>query len=405
MSGPRAWTAPGSDLPPERPAPAAGGGPRSPAAGGEAPADGGNGGAPPVAVQSTARSAGDTPAGRADLLGGEIAFRPLGVTEILDGSIACIRRHLRVVLGLSLLITAIIQVCHSVGGYLLLGGRAAGEPASGPLVRSLGAQATPALLGLALSAYGTLLLAGLLAPVVSRTLFAQPVSLRLVWRDVRPAFARLLAGAAAVPAAALLVAALPLLPMALLLAGGGPLPAVVPAGLLGLPVALGVLVWLYVLWAPAVPIMVLERRPIPAALRRARRLSRKRWWDAGGTLLLALLITIFMGFLALRLPFLLAQLLLFGAEEGDGAPLGSLIVDTLGRIAGWSLVTPFDAGVIALLYVDRRMRREGFDLDVQTRLRPGVPGPDRLEEIWRPAAFPAVPAAGAPREGGPEQAG
>jgi hypothetical protein len=33
------------------------------------------------------------------------------------------------------------------------------------------------------------------------------------------------------------------------------------------------------------------------------------------------------------------------------------------------VVLPFDAGVIALLYMDRRMRREGLDLDLRTRGR------------------------------------
>src|SRR5690606_30519975 len=56
-------------------------------------------------------------------------------------------------------------------------------------------------------------------------------------------------------------------------------------------------------------------------------------------------------------------------SSGDGATMGALAVDTLGRIVSWSVVIPFDAGVIALVYMDRRMRREGFDLDLRTRGR------------------------------------
>ncbi|MBX6768221.1 MAG: hypothetical protein IRY90_13910, partial [Actinomadura rubrobrunea] len=93
-----------------------------------------------------------------------------------------------------------------------------------------------------------------------------------------------------------------------------------------------------------------------------------------GTLLLALMITVFMGLVALRLPFLFVQMAVFGDAEGSGASVGALAVDTLGRIVSWSVVLPFDAGVIALLYVDRRMRREGFDLDLRTRARPTVRG-------------------------------
>lgn len=105
------------------------------------------------------------------------------------------------------------------------------------------------------------------------------------------------------------------------------------------------------------------------ALRRAVTLSKRRWWRTFGALLLATLVTVFMGFFALRIPFLFVQLVFFGDSSGSGSTMGALAVDTLGRIVSWSVVIPFDAGVIALVYMDRRMRREGFDLDLRTRGR------------------------------------
>jgi Membrane domain of glycerophosphoryl diester phosphodiesterase len=411
MSGPQAWTAPDSAMPSEGPpqglsersgvgAPDHGKPAIDPD--GTAPAAG-EGGLAAVPAPEGGDGSGAGPAGggtpiadRAELLGGEIPFRPLGIAEILDASIACIRRNPRAVLGLSVLITGIIQVFNTVGGYLLLSDQAQEELAPEPLMRSVGAQFTLGLLSLLMSAYGTLLLAGFLGPVVSRTLFGQPASLRRVWRDTRPAFARLLCTAAVVLVLSILGAVLPLLPFVLLLAGDGPPVAGVLAAIVGFPVALVLMVWLYVLWVLALPAVVLERRTVVGALGRAYQLSRRGWWRTCGTLLLALLITIFMGFLALRIPFLFLQMLLF-ANDGNSALLGSLAVDTLGRIVSWSLITPFDAGVIALLYVDRRMRREGFDLDVQTRNRSGAAGdatgsvdPDHPLDVWRPVTFPPV---------------
>lgn len=366
MSGPEAWAAPGSALPTQEPAPAAG-----TAAAPDA--------APPIPD-------------RAELLGGDIAFRPLGISEMLDGAITCIRRSPRAVLGLSVAISGVIQVLNSLGAYYFIGDEAREELTPGPVVRSVGTQFTLGLIGLVMSAYGTLLLAGLLAPVLSRTLFGGSASLRQAWRDTRPQLARLIGIAAVVMIVSLLGLVLPVAPFVLLLASDAPPVLEVFAGLVGFPLGLALMVWLYVLLVLAVPAVVLERQTVPGALRRAYQLSRKRWWRTCGTLLLALLITIFMGFLALRIPFLVAQLIFFGDDPGGNALVGALAVDTLGRIVSWSLITPFDAGVIALLYIDRRMRREGFDLDVQTRtnerLAAGDDGPADPLGVWRPVDFP-----------------
>ncbi|REE98459.1 glycerophosphoryl diester phosphodiesterase family protein [Thermomonospora umbrina] len=356
------------------------------------------GAAHPASGAAGTAGAAEAAPDRAELLGGDIPFRPLGIAEILDGSIACIRRNPRAILGLSVLITGVIQVLNSVGGYLLLGDRAGDDLTPDPVMRSVGDQFALALLGLLVSAYGTLVLAGLLSPALSRTLFERPAPLRQVWRDTRPVFARLLGTAAVVLGVSLLGAVVPLLPFVLVLVTDGPPAVGVLAGLFGFPVGLALMVWLYVLWVLAVPAVVLERQTVRGALSRAFQLSRRRWWRTCGTLLLALLITIFMGFLALRIPFLVLQLVLFGDGTGEGPVLGALAVDTLGRIVSWSLITPFDAGVIALLYIDRRMRREGFDLDVMTRGRtagpdalPGAESADGLD-VWRPVDFPRAAA-------------
>ncbi|MBA9007887.1 MULTISPECIES: glycerophosphoryl diester phosphodiesterase membrane domain-containing protein [Thermomonospora] len=381
MSGPQHWTAPDSAVSSRPPAGGSGeGAPEHPA--------------PPGAVGNAAGGAVSAGSGGAEPVWppeGEIPFRPLGVAELLDGSITCIRRNPRPVLGLSVLITAIVQLLNSLGGYLVLSDAAQEELTPEPLMRTLGAQATLGALGMLMSAYGTLVLAGLLGPVVARTLVDRPVTLRQVWRDVRPAFGRLLVTAAVVLAIALLAAALPLLPFVALLATGGPAAVGVLAALAGFPVAIALMIWLYVLLVPALPAVVMERLTVAGALRRAWWLSRGRWWRSWGTLLLALIITVFMGFLALRLPFLVAQLILFGEDTTGGALLGSLAVDTLGRIVSWSLIIPFDAGVIALLYADRRMRREGFDLELHTRAPDGLDPADL--SAWRPVEFPAAPAA------------
>lgn len=329
---------------------------------------------------------------RDDDVDGVVPFRPMSISEMLDGAIAGIRRRPRATLGLSAVVSTVIQVTSSVAAYFFIGDRARGEVTPGVLLRSLGAQATLGIIGLVLSAYGILLMAGLMAPGLGRGLLGRPIGPGEVWRDVRPRLGRLVVTAGVVMAVSLLALILPAVPFFLLAAVDAHPALGVLAAILGFPLGIALMVWLYVLFVQAVPAVVMERQTVTGALGRARTLSKGRWLRTCGTLLLALVVTVFMGFFALRIPFLIAELVFFGTEPEGGAAAAALALDTVGRIVSWSVVLPFDAGVIALLYMDRRMRREGFDLDLRTRPR------DREEgfiDLWRPGPVAARPGTGA----------
>ncbi|NDU72475.1 hypothetical protein GWI34_07530 [Actinomadura sp. DSM 109109] len=344
-----------------------------------------------------------------------VPFRPMSISEMLDGAIAGIRRRPRAALGLSVAASTVIQVTSSIAAYFFIGNDARGEITPDVLMESLGAQLTLSLLGLVLSAFGILLLAGLVAPVLGRELVGMPIGPMQAWRDARPRIGRLTATAAAVMGISLGALVLPVVPFFLLIAAGAHPAFGVLAGMIGFPLGIGLMVWLYILFVQAVPAVVLERQTVGGALRRARTLSRGRWFRTCGTLLLALLVTVFMGFFALRIPFLLAQLIFFDDASGSGSTMGALAVDTVGRIVSWSVVMPFDAGVIALLYMDRRMRREGFDLDLRTRGRSpaavaaadgpapedgAAPGEDEgFIGLWRTGPAPAGRGQGRPWTG------
>ncbi|MFG2244405.1 hypothetical protein [Spirillospora sp. NPDC048823] len=351
-----------------------------------------------------------------------VPFRPMSISEMLDGAIAGIRRRPRTSLGLAVAISTVIQVASSVAAYFFIGDDARDEVTPEVLMESLGAQLTLTVLGLVLSAYGILLLSGMLAPILGRELVGMPIAPGQAWRDARPRLGRLAATAAAVMGISLAALLLPVVPFFLLIAADVNPAFIVSAGILGFPLGIGLMMWLYLLFVLAVPAVVMERQTVGGALRRAVTLSKGRWFRTCGTLLLALLITVFMGFFALRIPFLFVQLVFFGDSSGADSTMAALAVDTLGRIVSWSVVLPFDAGVIALLYMDRRMRREGFDLELRTRGRSAAAisagpegrvadgrdgtgrdgtdgdGTDRDEgfiDLWRTGPPPARPQAGA----------
>ncbi|GAA4235902.1 hypothetical protein GCM10022254_44240 [Actinomadura meridiana] len=363
-------------------------------------------------------AAGDTlgeAAGDADDIGVQgVPFRPMSISEMLDGAIAGIRRRPRTSLGLAVGISTVIQVMSSVAAYFFIGDEARDEVTPDVLMESLGAQLTLTVMGLVLSACGILLLSGLLAPILGRELVGMPIAPRQAWRDARPRFGGLVATVAAVMGISLLALVVPTLPFALLIVTDAHAVLVVLAGIVGFPIGIGLMVWLYLLFVLAVPVVVLEGRTVGGALRRAVTLSKGRWFRTCGTLLLALLVTVFMGFFALRIPFVVVQLVFFGDSTGNDSTIGALAVDTVGRIVSWSVVLPFDAGVIALLYMDRRMRREGFDLELRTRGRsttapttalttpPTAPTAESDGEqaegfidLWRTGPLPARPGTGA----------
>lgn len=329
---------------------------------------------------------------RGELLAGDIPLRPLGVAEMLDAAIAGIRRNPRAVLGTSLIISTVVQVTLTLGTYFLIGDQASGEITPTGLLRLLGAQSLLTVAGLIFTATGVLLLSGLLAPVLGRTLFGLPGTFRLMRDDTRSSRFRLAGIVIVVMLVTLGGGLLPIVPFALVGLANGPAGLGVLFGIIGFPLGLVLMVWLYVLYVLAAPALVLERATIPQALRRARQLMRRRWWSICGTLLLTVLITFFMGLIALRVPFAVAQVVFFGQHPAGAAQVGSIAVDLAGRILSWTMTMPLDAGVIALLYIDLRMRREGLDLELQTREHQE----SDFMDLWRPDPRLVRARAGAP---------
>jgi len=65
-----------------------------------------------------------------------------------------------------------------------------------------------------------------------------------------------------------------------------------------------------------------------------------------------------------------------------GAIVG-LILMAIGGAIGQIITSPFNAGVVVLLYTDRRMRAEAFDLVLQSGAAtpPGTPA-DSTDHLW-----------------------
>ncbi|RJL30461.1 hypothetical protein D5H75_23120 [Bailinhaonella thermotolerans] len=256
---------------------------------------------------------------------------------------------------------------------------------------SLSAQLANLGMGL-LESSVAVVLTGILTAVVGRAVLGRAVSAGEAWRLAKPRLPTLF-GLAGINLAIVLIWAV---------VGFGPAVAVsfttsevgvvVGVFLLGLLVSAPVAVFFWVKVSLAAPAAVFEQCGVGRALRRSAALVKGDWWRVFGIQLLAVVITILAGML-LMIPFaLIGGIVTAATLNGDGGGVGviaSTVILTLGAIVVSTVISPFSAGVVALLYADRRMRAEAFDLVLQTGvsqdLRPAFPGaPDPVDDLWRP---------------------
>lgn len=278
----------------------------------------------------------------------------MAVGEILDTAMGLLRRYPGATMGFSALVTAVQMVFFIPAQWLtrefvagLLDPTASG-PSDGDLFLGL--------FGLAAASFLTSLVAGVCAGVVGggaavvvgEATFGRSVTLGEVWARLRPRFWSLLA-----------------LSLLIALATAAALATIFPAWFF----LVGVL-------AVAAPAFVLERVGVIEAIRRSWRLTISDFLRVLGIRLLAITVATVLQLLV-TLPLLVVAEILVGTLAGPGGPgsgllLGAAVVASVGTYVTGVVITPFLGCVDALLYTDRRMRAEGFDIEIGLNRRQGV---------------------------------
>ncbi|MEJ2871614.1 hypothetical protein WCD74_27895 [Actinomycetospora sp. OC33-EN08] len=305
---------------------------------------------------------------------GIVPLRPLALGEVLDGAFQYIRAHPRVVLGVSAVvavITTLIQApFQATYGESLEPFTAPGaaEPDLDALAGVLGGAS--ALLGVSavVGLLANTVLTGLLVVVLSRAVLGAPVDARECWNAARPRLPGLLGVVLLVALATIAAFAVLLVPAGLVALVGGPSGVAVALAVLGTLLGAAAAIVVGVLLALAAPAYVLEGIGVTAALARSRRLVTGRFWPVLGILLLGTIIVAIVSGLV-GVPFGLAATGVAVATGTSPYATLPLLVSSVGTVIGVTLTAPFQAGVTGLLYVDQRMRREGFDLELQRAAR------------------------------------
>ena len=217
--------------------------------------------------------------------------------------------------------------------------------------------------GQLVAAFAVLLVTGMVVHVVAEAVLGRRVSPREAWAAVRGRVLRLL-GLTVLGWLLLLVPVLVAAAVGLAL---GVAVHPVLGFLVGFGLGAGGLVLAVVVWvrcfvlAPAA--LVLERSGVFASLRRAAALSRGQFWRILGIALLAQLVAGFASGL-LGMPFTLAGTFGFLVVPESAAGLVYVLGTYLGLLISYAVVTPFTASVTVLQYVDQRIRKEAFDVEL-----------------------------------------
>ena len=303
---------------------------------------------------------------------GAVPMRPLGLGELLDGSVAVIRAYPRPVLAMSAAVAVGSALLQLVVTLTLLGPLTTTDTATlgtsgGAFQAYLGTAVVGTGLTLLIAAVTGAVLAGVVTVVASRAVLGDAITLGQAWEQARPRLGALVATAVLVGFASYgSVFAGIALGALLVSTGTAGAFAAVPVVLTG--VVGGFL--LYIRWSLATAVVVLERQPLRRALGRSTVLVRRSFFRIFGVLLLAIVIAGFVSQI-LQLPFLLFGYNPFAGLGGTPQHLSTgaaLVGAAAGALAG-TVVAPFTAGVRALLYIDRRMRAEGLDITLAAQAR------------------------------------
>ena len=302
---------------------------------------------------------------------GAIALRPLNLGDIYDGAFRIIRFNPKATVGSAVLVAAISMGIPVVLTALLtvlvdLSADGSGDLSDAEAIAAL-ATAGSLLVGVVLQAVGLILVTGMIAHVVAAAAIGRRLSLAEAWAATRGSRWRLVGLTLLLGLMILAISVVYVLlwvVVVLLL----PTPLVVVFGIVTVPAFLCFLAWWWIrVYYLPVPALMLERIGVTAAIGRAFRLTRRQFWRTFGIALLTAVITGIAGSV-LAAPFSIASSIVPAVIEGSRyVPLVTVVLTALGTVVQSAFVTPFSAAVTTLQYLDQRMRKEAYDVELMAR--------------------------------------
>jgi hypothetical protein len=308
----------------------------------------------------------------------------LSLSDIFNGAVAYIRANPKATLGLTTVVVVAAQILAlilSIGPLAVTGElqpTLSGEEV--PTGVLLGSSAS-SLAGAGATWLSGILLSGMLTVVVGRAVFGTSITIGEAWQRLRGRLWALIGFAVLEGIGATVVFGIGFgIVIGVGLAANG-----VAAALVGIPLGLAMialLVYLGTMLGFTPSIIVLERLDMVAAIKRSFKLVRNDFWRVFGIWLLSQIVAGLIA-AAVSVPFSFGGQILLVSASSTVVALIALALLSVGSAIGQIITTPFTAGVVVLLYTDRRIRAEAFDLVLHTGAAFGPAAPaDSTDHLW-----------------------
>jgi hypothetical protein len=298
-----------------------------------------------------------------------VPLRPLGLGDMYSGAVETIRRNPKATLGIAAVVLTgfmLVPILATLGWGVLQGfeSRITDSSTSGDL--------QPEDVGLLIATFGgallswlaTVVMTGMIAHVVEHAARGQKLSAGEAWTLTRSRVWRLLGLSLLSLLVPLVCIWVPLTVLIVLAALVSTAAGIVVGIVLGLGGAFATVYGYIRLFQLAAPTVVLERLPVFAAMRRSWQLSAHQFWRLFGVALLTAVVTSVAGSFV-TFPFQLVAGI--GPAIWPDTLLGvlvALLANNVAVVISGALTTPFSAGVAALQYLDQRIRKEGYDIQL-----------------------------------------
>jgi hypothetical protein len=303
---------------------------------------------------------------------GALPLRPLGLGDLYDAAFRIIRFNPKATVGSAVLVAAVAMAIPVLVTVLLTwtvdlsleqtGGDLTGAEVAG-IVGSLASLG----LGAILQSIGLIFVTGMIAHVTAAAAVGRRLTLGEAWRATHGKRWRLigltfLLGLMLV--AIFVIYALAWVPVVML--GDGWEIAI--WGVVTVPLFLAFLCWFWIrVYYLPVPALMLEEVGVMGAIGRGFRLTRRQFWRTFGIALLTMLIAQIGGSMLSAPLSIVGQGLLTGSGSVRFALLGLVVTNALSSVISAAFVAPFTTTVASLQYLDQRMRKEAYDVELMAQ--------------------------------------
>jgi hypothetical protein len=303
---------------------------------------------------------------------GALPLRPLGLGDIYDASFKIIRFNPKATVGSAVLVAVVAMAIPVVVTALLTVlvdlslDQSNGDLSTAQELGYAGSGAS-LVLGTLLQSVGLILVTGMIAHVAAAAAIGRRLSLGEAWAATRGSRWRLVG--------LTVLLALMLIGIVLLYVGAWvlviallPTWAIVLFGIVSFPLFVVFLFWFWIrVYYLPVPALMIERIGVTAAIGRGFRLTRKQFWRTFGIALLTFMVGAVAGGL-LSTPFsIAAQIVPYAMESSRYAVLLGVVLAAIGSVVQTAFVAPFTAAVTTLQYLDQRMRKEAYDVELMAQ--------------------------------------